>query len=71
MRKDVSVRELPTGEQMRIVKHRYMPVALFGNEVRQRVQMPFGARPRRADPSERRQHHGKGQGKRRVGRAAL
>ena len=28
MRKDVSVRALPTGERMRIVKHRYMPVGL-------------------------------------------
>ena len=28
MQKDVSVRELPTGERMRIVKHRYVPVGL-------------------------------------------
>lgn len=28
MKKDVSVRELPTGEHMRIVKHRFMPVGL-------------------------------------------
>lgn len=33
MRKDVSVRELPTGERMRIVKHRYMPVGLSEAEV--------------------------------------
>ena len=28
MLRDVSVRELPTGERMRIVKHRYMPLGL-------------------------------------------
>lgn len=33
MRKDVSVRELPTGERMRIVKYRYMPVGLSEAEV--------------------------------------
>ena len=33
MRKDVSVRALPTGERMRIVKHRYMPVGLSEAEV--------------------------------------
>ena len=33
MRRDVSVRELPTGERMRIVKHRYMPVGLSEAEV--------------------------------------
>ncbi len=33
MLRDVSVRELPTGERMRIVKHRYMPVGLSETEV--------------------------------------
>ena len=33
MRRDVSVRELPTGERMRIVKHRYMPIGLSEAEV--------------------------------------
>lgn len=33
MLRDVSVRELPTGERMRIVKHRYMPVGLSEAEV--------------------------------------
>ena len=33
MRKDASVRELPTGERMRIVKYRYMPVGLSEAEV--------------------------------------
>ena len=33
MQKDVSVRQLPTGERMRIIKHRYMPVGLNEAEV--------------------------------------
>lgn len=33
MQRDVSVRELPTGERMRIVKHRYMPVGLSEADV--------------------------------------
>lgn len=33
MKKDVSVRQLPTGERMRIVKHRYMPVGLSESDV--------------------------------------
>lgn len=33
MQRDISVRKLPTGERMRIVKHRYMPVGLSEAEV--------------------------------------
>lgn len=33
MRKDVSVRQLPTGERMRIFKHRYVPLGLGETEV--------------------------------------
>jgi predicted deacylase len=33
MLRDVSVRELPTGERLRIVKHRFMPIGLDEAEV--------------------------------------
>ncbi len=33
MKKDVAVRKLPTGESMRIIKHRYVPVGLGEDEI--------------------------------------